>query len=74
MQINFRVAAGINGIPTAITIQKGNVQDKKHMKQMLKKIVSKVLPENSLLMFDAGANTRKNKHDIREMKYHYLTY
>ncbi|HEC75739.1 MAG TPA: hypothetical protein ENI33_00570, partial [Thermoplasmatales archaeon] len=72
MQINFGIATGINGIPTAITIQKGNVQDKKHMKQMLK-VISKVLPENSLLIFDAGSNTRKNKHDIREMKYHYLT-
>ena len=38
MQINFGIATGINGIPTAITIQKGNVQDKKHMKQMLKVI------------------------------------
>ena len=72
MQINFGIATGINGIPTAITIQKGNVQDKKHMKQMLK-VISKVLPENSLLIFDAGANTKKNKHDIREMKHHYLT-
>ena len=72
MQINFGIATGINGIPTAITIQRGNVQDKKHMKQMLK-VISKVLPENSLLIFDAGANTRKNKHDIREMKHHYLT-
>lgn len=58
MQINFGIATGINGIPAAITIQRGNVQDKKHMKQMLK-IISKVLPENSLLIFDAGANTPK---------------
>ena len=42
MQINFGIATGINGIPTAITIQRGNVQDKKHMKQMLK-VISKVL-------------------------------
>ena len=72
MQINFGIATGINGIPTAITIQRGNVQDKKHMKQMLK-VISKVLPENSLLIFDAGANTKKNKHDIRGIKHHYLT-
>ena len=62
MQVNFGIATGINGIPTAITIQRGNVQDKKHMKQMLK-VISKVLPENSLLIFDAGANTKKNKYD-----------
>jgi len=71
MQINFGIATRINGIPTAITIQKGNVQDKKHMKQMLK-VISKVLPENSLLIFDAVVNTRKNKHDIREKRHHYL--
>jgi len=35
MQINFGIATGINGIPTAITIQRGNVQDKKHMKQII---------------------------------------
>ena len=29
MQINFGVSTGINGIPTAITIQRGNTQDKK---------------------------------------------
>ena len=72
MQVNFGIATGINGIPTAITIQRGNVQDKKHMKQMLK-IISKVIPESSLLIFDAGANTKKNKQDIRKMSFHYLT-
>jgi len=72
VQINFGIATGINGVPTAITIQRGNVQDKKHMKEMLK-IVSNVLPENSLLIFDAGANTKKNKQKIRGMGYHYLT-
>ena len=41
MQINFGVATGINGIPTAITIQKGKVQDKKHMEQMLKIVLHK---------------------------------
>ncbi len=30
LQINFGIATGINGIPTALTIQKGNVHDKKH--------------------------------------------
>ena len=31
MQINFGVSTGINGIPTAITIQRGNTQDKKNI-------------------------------------------
>jgi len=72
LQINFGISTGINGIPTALTIQKGNVQDKKHMREMLK-IVSKVLPENSLLIFDAGANTKANKEKIRKLGYHYLS-
>ena len=72
LQINFGISTGINGIPTALTIQKGNVQDKKHMREMLK-IVSKVIPENSLLIFDAGANTKANKEKIRKLGYHYLS-
>lgn len=71
-QINFGISTGINNIPTAITIQRGNVQDKKHFREMLK-IVSKVIPENSLLIFDSGANTKANKQKIRSMNYHYLT-
>ncbi len=72
MQINFGIATGINTIPTALTIQKGGVQDKKHMREMLK-VIPKVIPKNSLLIFDTGANTKKNKNDIRELEYHYLT-
>jgi len=72
LQITFGISTGLTGIPSAITIQKGNVQDKKHMKLMIK-IVSKVLPEGSLLIFDTGANTKKNKQRIRGHKFHYLT-
>ena len=32
LQINFGISTGINGIPTALTIQEGNVPDTKHMK------------------------------------------
>lgn len=71
-QITFGISTGINGIPTALTIQKGNVCDKKHFKSTLK-IVGKVLEEGSLLVFDCGANTKKNKQDIRDLKHHYLT-
>jgi len=72
LQINFGIATGINTIPTALTIQRGNVQDKKHIREMLK-VISKVIPKNSLLIFDAGANTKANKERIRKLHYHYLT-
>ena len=72
LQVTFGISTGISGVPTALTIQKGNVQDKTHMKSMIN-IVSKILPEGSILIFDAGANTKKNKKKIREKKYHYLT-
>jgi transposase len=71
-QMTFGISTGINGIPTAITIQKGNVQDKKHFKFMLK-TVKKILDENSILIFDCGANTKKNKDNIRKSHFHYLT-
>ena len=73
LQINFGISTGINGIPTAITIQRGNVQDKKHMREILK-LIPRVIPKGSLLIFDTGANTKPNKEKIRKnMGYHYLT-
>jgi transposase len=72
-QINLGIATGINMIPTALTIQRGNVQDKKHMREMLK-IIPKVISPNSLLIFDVGANTKENKDKIRGLRYHYLTF
>ncbi|QQR70860.1 MAG: hypothetical protein IPI71_09525 [Methanolinea sp.] len=56
LQIAFGISVGLNNIPTMLTIQKGNVQDKKHM-QMLIRLCSSVLPEGSLLVFDCGGNT-----------------
>ena len=49
-QITFGISTGMNDIPTALTIQKGNVQDKKHMEIMLK-VIPKVIPKYSLLVF-----------------------
>ena len=72
LQVTFGISTGISGVPTALTIQKGNVQDKTHMKSMIT-LVSKVLPKGSLLIFDAGANTLKNKKKIRKKNFHYLT-
>jgi transposase len=71
-QITFGICTGINGIPSALTIQKGNVQDKKHMRIMLR-TAKHVLEEKSILIFDCGGNTKKNKRMIRAMKFHYLT-
>ena len=71
-QINFGICTGINDIPTALTIQKGNVNDKSHFKAMLN-VSEKILPEGSLLIFDCGGNTKKNKNNIRAIGHHYLT-
>jgi transposase len=70
--IKFGASTGINGIPTALTIQKGNVQDKKHFRFMLKTAKAVLEPE-SLLIFDCGANTKKNKKLVRKNGHHYLT-
>ena len=72
-QVTFGIASGLNGIPTALTVQRGNVQDKKHSRQILG-VVSKVLEKNSLLVFDCGGNTLANKQKVRESGFHYLTF
>jgi transposase len=71
-QLTFGISTGSNNIPTALTIQKGNVQDKKHYKFMLN-TVKKILDEESVLVFDCGGNTKKNKKKVRSLKFHYLT-
>ena len=72
LQINFGISTGINNIPSALTIQKGNVQDKKHFKFMLK-TVKHLLKEDSLLIFDCGANTEANKEKILKLGFNYMT-
>ena len=71
-QLTFGVSVGINGIGNALTIQKGNVQDKTHMKSMIR-TVRNVFPEGTLCIFDNGGNTKENKKEIRKSKLHYLT-
>lgn len=71
-QLTFGISTGINDVPSALTIQKGNLQDKKHMRKILP-ILGKVLDPNSLLIFDCGANTKKNKEKILGKGFHYLT-
>jgi|SRR3989338_38599 len=71
-QLTFGISTGMNGIPSALTVQKGNVQDKEHMKFMLK-IVGKVLEKGSLVIFDCGGNTEDNKEKIIDLGFNYLT-
>jgi len=71
-QLTWGISTGMNDIPTALTIQKGNVCDKIHFKFMLK-TVSKVLDKKSLLIFDCGGNTKKNKEKVIENEFNYLT-
>jgi len=72
LQITFGISVGLNNIPTMLTIQKGNVQDKAHMKSMIR-LCSRILPDNSLLVFDCGGNTKANKKAILDLKLQYLT-
>jgi len=72
LQFTFGISVGMNGIPTMLTIQKGNVQDKAHMGSLIR-MCGKFLPKESLLVFDCGGNTRKNKQKIRGLQLHYLT-
>src|SRR3989339_1276483 len=71
-QLTFGISTGMNGIPSALTVQKGNVQDKEHMKFMLK-VVGKVLEKGSLVIFDCGGNTEDNKEKIIDLGFNYLT-
>lgn len=71
-QVTWGISTAISGIPTALTIQRGSVQDKTHMREMLR-VCMKILNKGSLLMFDCGANTPKIKDTIVENCLHYLT-
>jgi len=72
MQITWGISTGMNDVPIALTIQKGNVQDKKHFGFMLN-TAGKILDKGSLLIFDCGGNTKKNKEKIIEKEFNYLT-
>lgn len=71
-QITFGIATGINGIPTALTIQKGNTQDKEHFMFLLR-TAEAVLELGSMVVFDCGGNSKKNKNEVRKRGLHYLT-
>lgn len=71
-QITFGISTGMNDFPTGLTIQNGNVSDKTHFKFMFD-TVKKILKIGSILIFDCGANTKKNKEAIRGALFNYLT-
>jgi len=71
-QLTYGISIGANRIPTALTIQKGNVNDREHMKYTLK-LCSKILVSESLLVFDCGGNTKQNKQTILKLRFNYLT-
>jgi transposase len=71
-QIAIGISIGSNAIPAAITIQKGNMNDKKHFIQTYN-VVKRVMQKGSLLVFDCGANTKENKERIIKDEYGYLT-
>ena len=71
-QVAFGIQVGENKVPTALTIQKGNVQEKKYFKFMLK-MSEKILEKKSLLVFDCGGNSKENKQKIKDKGFDYLT-
>lgn len=72
LQITFGVSVGINGVPTTLTIQKGNTADKKAMWRLVR-LCAKILPRGALLVFDCGGNTKKVKERVTELGFGYLT-
>lgn len=71
-QFAFGIATGMNRVPTAMTIQKGNINDKKHFRHMLR-LARNILHPNSMIIFDCGANTKKNKERVVKNGFNYLT-
>lgn len=71
-QVTVGVSVGENNLPVAVTIQKGNVQDKEHMVTLINTAAC-VFKPGTILIFDAGGNTRDNKNRIRKKGLHYLT-
>lgn len=71
-QLTFGISVGTNNVPSALTIQKGNVQDKIHFAFMLK-TAGAVLEPGSVLIFDCGGNTKKNKQEVLGKQFQYLT-
>ena len=72
-QISFGIKTGINGVPTALTIQRGNMNDAKHMRKILK-VVPKITTKGTVYIFDCGGNSPWVKDAILKMEMNYLTF
>jgi len=53
LQFTFGISVGLNNIPTMLTIQKRNVQDKTHMRSLIR-LCSKVLPKETFWFLTAA--------------------
>ncbi len=71
-RITFGISTGINGVPSALTIQNGNVKDKKHFNETYR-MVKRISDRGALFIFNAGANTGTNKERILDDGFNYLT-
>lgn len=73
-QVTFGVAEFANpiNIPIGLTIAKGNVNDHKHFQKTFAQ-VQKIVKENSLIIFDKGANSKDNLSKIEASKMKYLS-
>jgi transposase len=65
------LASPIN-VPIGMTIRKGNVNDQVHFEDTFKQVEER-LREDSMVIFDRGANRRDNLEHIEHSKLKYLT-
>lgn len=73
-QVTFGVAELANpiNIPIGLSIEKGNVNDQEHFKKTFAQI-QKIVKENSLIIFDKGANSKENLSTIEAAKMKFIT-
>lgn len=69
-QVRWGISTGINGISTALKIHRENVQNKTHMKGILR-VCAKILDRESRLLFDCGANTPHKNNCNNGIYYNY---
>lgn len=71
-RLRVGIVTGISGVPTALTIQKGNIWDKTHMRERLN-VSMGILDKGSLFMHDCGGNSPWVKDKIVDNRSNYLT-
>ena len=65
------LASPIN-VPIGMTVREGNVNDRVHFEDTFKQVRER-LREDSMIIFDPGANRRQNLDRIEHSKLKYLT-